>query len=148
MKVQLITLTKWLKKLSSGYKSFDDQTSSGRPETLNSKAVLKARFNMESVRGAWQLSPVWFIFMTLAKASGESAELGLELLKYCKTFDSPKYIGNEQNKMKKEANQWSILIVFYLQWDHSLYIYRLTGERKKIFNKKWLNNRKRWEGRG
>ena len=35
------TITRWFKKFGSGCKSFDSQTRSGRPKTMDFEAVLK-----------------------------------------------------------------------------------------------------------
>ena len=67
------------------------QARSYRPKTLDSKAVLQAHeadlISNRSVSG--ELSISHSTFTATAYAYGD-AELYLMLLKYCKTFDSPK----------------------------------------------------------
>ena len=83
VKAQLITssVTWWFKKFHVSCKNLDDQTKSGRPKTVDSKAMLLGSWWVAIGEYSASPNPVWFIiFMTPAKTSRTA--------KYCRTFDS------------------------------------------------------------
>ena len=90
------TVTRWFKKFCLGYKNCNDQVRLGRPKTMDSEDLLQA-IEANLVSSTWSVSgkfriSQWFItFITSAKAP-RAIKLGFTLLKYCKTFDTSKYL--------------------------------------------------------
>ena len=84
------TVKGWLKKFCLDCKNLDDQASSGRPKTLDSKFMLQP-IEVTPMSSTWVLQVTVECGLSPSQLWQKHPELlnCLSLLKYCKTFDSP-----------------------------------------------------------